>query len=220
MQTIRILLVEDDNELMRRLKKAFEEAGYVVDHAEDGDAGWRLGKTETYDAVILDLGLPKLSGLEVLKRWRAEDRRMPVLVLTARDAWTERVEGLNAGADDYVGKPFQVPEVLARVRALLRRAAGQCGPALRHGDIALDPSAGLVTVAGEAIDLTARELQTLEYFMRRRGRIVTQSELADHLYPLGVARDSNTVEVFVARLRKKIGRDVIRTIRGLGYRLG
>lgn len=220
MQTIRVLLIEDDVELMRRLGKAFEEAGFIVDRAEDGDAGWYLGKTENYDAVILDLGLPKLSGLEVLKRWRAESRRMPVLILTARDAWTERVDGLNAGADDYVGKPFQMPEVLARVRALIRRASGQCGPSLQLGDIAFDPAAGAVTVGGKAIELTARELQTLEYLMRRRGRIVSQSELAEHLYPLGVARDSNTVEVFVARLRKKLGRDVIRTIRGLGYRMG
>lgn len=204
---------------MRRLRATFEEAGYAVDHAADGDAGWFMGDTQNYDAVVLDLGLPKVSGMDVLARWRASGRTMPVLVLTARGAWTERVEGLNAGADDYMGKPFQSPEVLARVRALIRRASGQTGPVLRYRDVTLDPAAGTVTVGGEKIEMTARELQILGCMMHRPGRIVSQSELADHLYPTGEARDSNTIEVFVARLRKKLGRDFIRTVRGLGYKL-
>jgi DNA-binding response OmpR family regulator len=169
---------------------------------------------------VLDLGLPHLPGIEVLKRWRAAGRHMPVLVLTARAAWTERVEGLNAGADDYMGKPFQAPEVVARLRALIRRAAGRPGPQLRLGNVTLDAAAGTVRVDGHAIELTARELQILSYLMHRPGRIVPQSELVDHVYSLDDIRDSNTIEVYVARLRKKLGRDAIRTVRGLGYRMG
>lgn len=217
---IRVLLVEDDIQLAGRLIDTLHDAGFRVDHATDGDAGWYMGDTDSYDAVVLDLGLPKLPGLEVLKRWRANGRDMPVLVLSARGAWTERVEGLNAGADDYLRKPFQPPEVVARLRALVRRAAGSSSPVLQHGDIVLDPSAGSVQVAGKPIELTARELKVLSYLMHRMGRIVPQSELMDHLYALNDVRDSNTIEVYIARLRKKLGHDAIRTIRGLGYRLG
>ncbi|WP_374571521.1 response regulator transcription factor [Phenylobacterium sp.] len=217
---MRILLAEDDAELARRLGAALGEAGFAVDYAADGDDALFLGETQDFDAVVLDLGLPKLSGLEVLKRWRRAGRDVPVLVLTARDAWTERVEGLNAGADDYMGKPFQAAEVVARLRALVRRSAGGASPVLRLGDITLDAAAGVVEVAGRPIELTARELRILVYLMHRTGRIVSQAELIDHVYAMDDVRESNTIEVYIARLRKKLGRDAIRTIRGLGYRMG
>lgn len=217
---MRILLVEDDAELARRLGSALGEAGFAVDYAADGDEALFLGDTQDFDAVILDLGLPKLSGLEVLRRWRLNRRDMPVLILTARDTWTERVEGLNAGADDYLGKPFQAAEVAARLRALLRRTAGAASPILRHGDIELDTSAGLAHVAGVPVELTARELRILGYLMHRIGRIVSQAELIDHVYAMEDLRESNTIEVYIGRLRRKLGREAIRTLRGLGYRMG
>lgn len=179
-----------------------------------------MGETQDYDAVVLDLGLPKLPGLEVLKRWRAKGRLMPVLVLTARGTWTERVAGLNAGADDYLGKPFHDDEVIARLRALIRRSGGVADSVLRHGDIVLDPATGVLTVAGETVEVTAFELRVLTYLMHRAGRIVSQAELLDHIYPGETVREINTIEVYIGRLRKKIGREVIRTVRGLGYRLG
>lgn len=191
-----------------------------MDVAEDGDIGCYMGETQDYDAVVLDLGLPKLPGLDVLKRWRAKGRTMPVLVLTARGTWTERVAGLNAGADDYLGKPFHDAEVAARLRALIRRAGGVADSQLRHGDIVLDPATGVLTVASAPVELTAFELRVLTYLMHRAGRIVSQADLLDHIYPGETVREINTIEVYIARLRKKIGRDVIRTVRGLGYRLG
>ena len=203
-----------------RLVETLTAAGLVVERAADGETGWQLGSEGYYNAAVLDLGLPGLPGGEVLRRWRAAGVEMPVLILTARDNWTDRVEGLNAGADDYLGKPFQPMEVVARLNALLRRTGGSGSPMLRHGDITLDPSAQMVTRAGETIDLTARELRILTYLMRRQGRIVSQSELVDHVYAMDETRESNTIEVYVARLRKKLGRDTIRTFRGLGYKLG
>jgi two-component system, OmpR family, response regulator len=173
-----------------------------------------------HSAAVLDLGLPKLSGLDVLKRWRAASRSFPVLILSARGTWSERVEGLNAGADDYLGKPFQAAEVVARLRALIRRAFGIANPVLKHGDLTLDSASGQVAVAGKPVELTALELRMLSYLMHRPGRIVSQSELSDHVYGLENVRDSNTIEVYIARLRKKLGRDIIRTVRGLGYRVG
>lgn len=217
---MRILLAEDDAELARRLGDALGEAGFAVDYADDGEDALFLGETQAFDAVVLDLGLPKMTGLEVLKRWRRAGRDTPVLVLTARDAWTERVEGLNAGADDYMGKPFQAAEVVARLRALVRRSAGGGSPVVRVGEITLDAGAGLVEAEGRPVELTARELRILSYLMHRAGRIVSQAELVDHVYAMDDVRESNTIEVYVARLRKKLGRDVIRTIRGLGYRMG
>ncbi|MCX7384899.1 MAG: response regulator transcription factor [Alphaproteobacteria bacterium] len=214
---MRILLVEDDATLAAGLSKALAAEGFAVDVAEDGDIGCYMGETQDYDAVVLDLGLPKLPGLEVLKRWRAKGRLMPVLVLTARGTWTERVAGLNAGADDYLGKPF---EVIARLRALIRRSGGVADSVLRHGDIVLDPATGVLTVAGETVEVTAFELRVLTYLMHRAGRIVSQAELLDHIYPGETVREINTIEVYIGRLRKKIGREVIRTVRGLGYRLG
>ncbi|MCH4267344.1 MAG: response regulator transcription factor [Brevundimonas sp.] len=217
---MRILLVEDDEELARRLRLGLGEAGFAVDHASDGEVALYLGETQTFDAVVLDLGLPRLSGLEVLRQWRARRRNMPVLVLTARDAWTERVDGLNAGADDYLGKPFQTAEVVARLRALVRRSAGDASPILEHEAVRLDVTGGTATLDGRPVDLTARELRILGYLMHRQGRIVSQAELMDHVYALDDIRESNTIEVYVGRLRKKLGRSCIRTIRGLGYRIG
>lgn len=217
---MRILLVEDDAELARRLALGLAEAGFACDLAPDGEEAVLLGREHDYDAVVLDLGLPRLSGLEVLKAWRRAGRNMPVLVLSARAAWHERVEGLNAGADDYLGKPFQTAEVVARLRALVRRSAGVASPTLQLGDIVLDPGAGEVRLKGQALELTARELRILSYLMHRPGRIVSQGELLDHVYPMADLREPNTIEVYVARLRKKLGRDAIRTVRGLGYSMG
>ncbi len=201
------------------MEQSLTEAGFTVDRAADGDMGWYMGDTEVYDAVVLDLGLPKLSGMEILKRWRAAGRNMPVMVLTARQRWTERVEGLNAGADDYMGKPFHAAEVIARLRALIRRASGGGGQILRRGDLALDVASGEARMGEQPVPLTAQELKVLTYLMQRAGRIVPQTEIIDHVYSLDQARDSNTIEVCIGRLRKKLGRDTIRTIRGLGYRI-
>jgi two-component system, OmpR family, response regulator len=217
---IRILLVEDNPDLARRLTEGLRDAGFAVDHAADGDTGYRLGHSENFDAVILDLGLPDMKGVDVLSRWRQGGREMPVLILTARGSWTEKVEGLNAGADDYITKPCHIQEVAARLRALIRRAAGKPTPTLVHNDIELSPASGMVTVAGKPVDLTAQEFRILNYFMHRKARVISQSELLDHLYSLATERDPNTVEVYVARLRRKLGRDAIKTLRGLGYRLG
>jgi two-component system, OmpR family, response regulator len=191
-----------------------------VDHAADGETGYRLGHSESFDAVILDLGLPDMKGVDVLNRWRQGGREVPVLILTARGSWTEKVEGLNAGADDYITKPCHIQEIAARLRALIRRAAGKPTPTLVHNDIELSPASGTVTVAGKPVDLTAQEFRILNYFMHRKGRVISQSELLDHLYSLETERDPNTVEVYVARLRRKLGRDAIKTLRGLGYRFG
>ena len=192
----------------------------VVDHAADGETGCRLGRSEDFDAIILDLGLPDMKGVDVLKRWRQAGREQPVLILTARGSWTEKVEGLNAGADDYITKPSHIQEIAARLRALIRRSAGKPTPTLVHNDIELSPASGTVTVAGKPVDLTAQEFRILNYFMHRRGRVISQSELLDHLYSLETERDPNTMEVYVARLRRKLGRDAIKTLRGLGYRFG
>ena len=211
-------MVEDDAELSGRLKRGLEQAGFAVDCAASGDDGFELGDIESYDAAVLDLGLPGMTGMEVLKRWRSRGRDHPVLILTSRAAWTEKVEGLNAGADDYMAKPFQVAEVAARLNALIRRASGRASPVIRRGDIELRPAEGEVRVAGKAIELTAQELRILNYLMSRPGRIVSQDELADHVYDLDAQRLSNTIQVYVSRLRRKLGRDSIRTLRGLGYR--
>jgi two-component system OmpR family response regulator len=217
---IRILLVEDEAAFANRISANLTAAGFVVDLASDGNKGWVLGDTQTYDAAILDLGLPMLPGLDVLKRWRVSGRTLPVLILTARSGWVERVNGLNIGADDYLEKPFQAPELIARLRSLLRRSSGKPDPTIRHGDIELNTAFGLVKKSGQIVELTALELRILEYLMHRLERIVSQNELLDHIYSVNDFRDSNTIEVYVARLRKKLGRETIRTIRGMGYRIG
>ena len=213
-------MIEDDADLASRLHKGLTKAGFAVDSAADGEIGWYMGDAQDFDAVVLDVGLPRLSGIDVLKRWRAAGRDVPVLLLTARSGWAERVAGLNAGADDYLEKPFHMEEVVARLRALARRSAGTASPVLHHGDIELDTTTGRVTCAGRSIDLTAQELKILSYLMHRPKRIVSQGELVDHVYSFDAPRQSNTVEVLVGRLGRKLGHGTIRTVRGLGYRLG
>jgi two-component system OmpR family response regulator len=216
---MRILLVEDDQDLQRQLKKALGEAGYVVDTAADGEEGHFLGDTEPYDAVVLDLGLPKLDGVTVLERWRKAGKMFPVLILTARDRWSDKVAGFDAGADDYVAKPFYTEELLARLRALMRRAAGHAAPDIEVGSVRIDTRASRVTVDGNPVRLTSLEYRLLAYLGHHKGRVVSRSELVEHLYDQDFDRDSNTVEVFIGRLRKKLGVNVIHTVRGLGYRL-
>ena len=216
---MRILLVEDDATLRAQLRAALVEAAYVVDEADNGRDAHFLGDTEAFDAVVLDLGLPQLDGLSVLRRWRDAGRAMPVLILTARDAWNEKVAGIDAGADDYLTKPFHMEELLARVRALIRRASGQASPVLRCGAVSLDTRSGRVTVAGQPVALTSHEYKVLDYLMHRPGTVVSRTELTEHIYAQDQDRDSNTIEVFVGRLRKKLRADLIETVRGLGYRL-
>ena len=217
--SIRILLVEDDDEIATRLEAGLAGAGFAVERAGNGADGYVMGNDEDYDAVILDLGLPQMQGLDVLKRWRTNNRQLPVLVLTARGSWAEKVDGLNAGADDYISKPFHIPEVAARLKALIRRSSGIASPVLIHRGIVLDSANGQVTRDGVPVEMTARDLKMLNYFMHRLGRVIPQAELTEHLYTLDEARESNTIEVYVSRLRRKLGADVIKTIRGLGYRM-
>jgi two-component system, OmpR family, response regulator len=216
---MRVLVVEDEPKIAQQLTGAIADAGYAVDHAKDGERADFLAHTERYDAVILDLGLPHVDGLTLLRRWRASRLAMPVLVLTARGSWHEKVQGIDSGADDYVSKPFRVEEVLARLRALIRRATGQVTPELRCGGVALDPRAAKVTLDGAPVKLTSHEFRVLSYLMHHRGRVVSQSELTEHIYAESADRDSNTVEVFIARLRRKLGASLIATVRGLGYRM-
>ena len=214
---MRILVVEDDADLNRQMVSALTDAGYVVDKALDGEEGHYLGDTSAYDAVILDLGLPVLDGVSVLEKWRRAGRKMPVLILTARDRWSDKVAGFDAGADDYVTKPFHMEEVLARMRALVRRSAGQASSELTCGPVTLDTKGAKVMVNGMPIKLTSLEYRLLEYLMMHGGKVVSRTELVEHLYDQDFDRDSNTVEVFVGRLRKKLGVDVLHTIRGMGY---
>ncbi len=214
---MRILLAEDEPRVAADIKAALERSGYVVDRVADGEAAWFQGDTEEYDAAVLDLGLPKLEGLAVLKRWRANGRRFPVVVLTARGAWTERVEGIDAGADDYLPKPFEMEELLARLRAVLRRTAGQVSPVLTSGEVSLDTRKMQITVRGVPVQLSPLEYRLLSFLMHHAGRVVPSTELADHLYDLDHDRDSNAIEVIVARLRRKLDTNLIETRRGFGY---
>jgi two-component system, OmpR family, response regulator len=216
---LRILVVEDEASLARQLATALGHAGYAVDCAADGERAHVLGHDEEYDAVVLDLGLPKMDGLTVLRRWREAGLAVPVLVLTARGSWHEKVTGIDCGADDYLAKPFRMEELLARLRALIRRASRQVNPELRCGALVLDPRAGKVTVDGAIVRLTSHEFRVLSYLMHHPDRVVSQSELTEHIYAQSFDRDSNTVEVFVARLRRKLGPCFIETVRGLGYRM-
>ncbi len=216
---MRLLIVEDDPDLRQSLRARLQDAGYVVDCTGDGEEAQFMGDTEPYDAVVLDLGLPGMDGLSVLKSWRDSGRDFPVLILTARDRWTEKVAGFDAGADDYVAKPFHIEEVLARLRALVRRVAGQASDVIECGGLLLDLRASRLTVNGEPVKLTAQEFRLFSHMMRNQGRVVSRTELTEHLYDQDFDLDSNTIEVFVGRLRKKIGRDHIETVRGLGYRL-
>ena len=214
---MRLLLVEDDRNLNRQIAAALADAGYAVDKTFDGEEGHYLGDSEPYDAVILDLGLPNMDGVSILTKWRTDGRKMPVLILTARDRWSDKVQGFDAGADDYLAKPFHMEELLARIRALLRRAAGHATSEMSCGSVRLDTRSGRVTVDGSAVRLTSHEYRLLSYLMHHTGRIVSRAELTEHLYDQDFDRDSNTIEVFVGRLRKKLGVDLIQTVRGLGY---
>lgn len=216
---MRLLVVEDHAQLSSQLRQGLAEAGFAVDLALDGEEGAHLGETEPYDAVVLDLGLPRLDGLSVLRRWRAGGRDMPVLILTARDAWSEKVEGLNAGADDYLAKPFAMGELVARINALIRRASGVASPLLRFGAVTLDTATRQVARDGESVRLTALEYGLFQYLALHAGRPISKTELTEHLYAQDFDRDSNTLEVIVARLRRKLGDGLIETIRGQGYRL-
>jgi two-component system, OmpR family, response regulator len=214
---MRLLLVEDEKDLNRQIFTALTEAGYVVDRAYDGENGHFLGDTEPYDAVILDIGLPKMDGITVLEKWRRDGKTFPVLILTARDRWSDKVQGFDAGADDYVPKPFHMEELLARIRALLRRATGHATNELVCGQLTLDTKSSKVVVNGNSIKLTSHEYRLLSYLMHHQGRVVSRTELVEHMYDQDFDRDSNTIEVFVGRLRKKLDIDIIQTVRGLGY---
>ncbi len=216
---MRILVVEDDTNLNRQLKEALTEAGYAVDVAFDGEEGHFLGDTEPYDAIVLDIGLPQMDGLSVLEEWRRAGKTTPVLLLTARDRWSDKVQGIDAGADDYVAKPFHMEEVLARIRALVRRAAGLASNEIVAGSVRLDARSGKVTVDGQSVKLTSHELRLLSYLMHHKGKVISRTELTEHLYDQDFDRDSNTIEVFVGRLRKKLPDDCIQTVRGLGYQI-
>ena len=216
---MRILVVEDDADLSRQLKDALKDVGYAVDVANDGEEGHHLGDTEPYDAVILDLGLPVIDGVSVLQKWRADGKKFPVLILTARDQWSEKVAGFDAGADDYLTKPFHTEELMARLRALLRRAAGHTTDTIDIGGLSVDNRSARAFVDGMSIKLTSHEFRLLSYMATHRGRVISRTELVEHIYDQDFDRDSNTIEVFVGRLRRKIGTDRIETVRGLGYRL-
>ena len=217
---MKVLVVEDEAALSTQLASSLGAAGYAVDCAADGERGDFLARTEDYDAVILDLGLPRVDGLTLLRGWRESGLQVPVLVLTARGSWHEKVIGIDEGADDYVAKPFRMEEVLARVRGLIRRASGQASPALRCGAITVEPRLARVCRDGVEVKLTGHEFRVLSYLMHHRARVVSQSELTEHIYAQDAERDSNTVEVFIARLRRKLGPHIIETVRGLGYRIG
>lgn len=216
---MRVLVVEDDKDLNRQLVEALTDGGYAVDYAFDGEEGAYLGSNEPYDAIILDLGLPIIDGLSVLEKWRRENMKTPVLILTARDRWSDKVAGIDAGADDYVAKPFHIEEVLARLRALIRRAAGIASAEIMCGPLRLDTRSSKADVDGLPLKLTSHEFRLLAYLLHHKGEVVSRTELVEHLYDQDFDRDSNTIEVFVGRLRKKIGLDIIETIRGMGYRI-
>ena len=216
---MRILVVEDEPTLAAQLAEGVREAGYAVDVAHNGLDAHFMGDTEPFDAVVLDLGLPQMDGITMLKKWRDGGRTMPVLILTARDSWHEKVAGIDAGADDYLTKPFHMEELLARLRALIRRAGGHASAELVCGPVTLDTRNNRVTVDGRALTLTSHEYRVLAYLMHHAGEVVSRSDLVEHIYAQDFDRDSNTVEVFIGRLRKKLPPGLIETLRGMGYRL-
>ena len=216
---MRILIVEDDKTLNQQLFDAFSQANYAVDRAYDGEEAQFLGETEPYDAVILDIGLPLKDGLSVLESWRRDGHNMAVLLLTARDRWSDKVQGIDAGADDYVAKPFHMEEVLARVRALLRRSSGLASNDVRIGPVELNIAAAKLQVSGQSIKLTAHEFRLISYLILHREQVVSRTELIEHIYDQDFDRDSNTLEVFVGRLRRKMPINIIETVRGVGYKI-
>ncbi len=214
---MRILLIEDEDDIARRIERALQRSGYIIERASDGEDAWFLGDSENFDAVVLDLGLPQMDGIQILKRWREADRNMPVLILTARGNWMERVEGIDAGADDYLPKPFQMEELKARLRALLRRSTGGGQPVITIGPVRMDTRQMMVSVDGATLDLSPLEYRLLSYLMHHKGRVISQLELTEHVYGEDVERDSNAIEVLIARVRKKLGVDLVKTRRGYGY---
>ena len=214
---MKILMVEDEEKIATDVTTSLEAEGYVVDLCKDGEEAWFLGDTEDYDAVVLDLGLPKLDGLTILRRWRSENRAMPVIVLTARDNWTEKVEGINAGADDYLTKPFNIEELLARLRAVLRRTSGHASDFITMGDLQLDIKTQSIIVNNVPTQLTAMEFRLIRYFFYNQGRVIPASELLEHVYGENSLTNTNALEVLIARLRRKLGKDKIKTRRGQGY---
>jgi two-component system, OmpR family, response regulator len=215
---MRILLIEDEAELARRIDSRLSASGFIVETANDAETALQLPDPESFVAIVVDLGLPGIGGIEFIQRWRTAGRDTPILVLSARSSWQEKVNGLNSGADDYVTKPVRSEELVARIHALIRRAAGQTNPRLSSGSVEMDPSARIVWLNGDRIDVTSMEYRLLHLFILRAGHILAQTEILDHLYPMADERDLNTVEVHVGRLRRKVGKDAITTIRGLGYR--
>ena len=216
---MRILIAEDDATLSQQIKTALTDEGRAVDTATDGEEALFLGSTEPYDLVVLDIGLPARDGISVLKEWRKNDVDTPVLILTARDGWSERVDGLDAGADDYMTKPFHMPELSARIRAMLRRQAGQLNPVFQRGPVVFDSRSNKVLNNGMPVSLTAQELAVLSYLFHNAGRMITRTELSEHIYEYDGDRDSNTIAVFVNRLRKKLGKSLIQSARGQGYQI-
>jgi two-component system, OmpR family, response regulator len=216
---MRVLVVEDEERVARALAAAIKTDGYIVDIANDGEDGWFKGSTESYSLTVLDLGLPKLDGLSVLRRWRAEGVQTPVIVLSARGTWAERVEGIDAGADDYLPKPFEMPELLARMRAIMRRTGSAPDESLAVGDLRLDLRNGTAALAGHPVSVTPLELRLLKHLLNNRGRPVSKEELADQLYDMNHERETNAIEALVSRLRRKLGNDVIVSKRGYGYLL-
>lgn len=214
---MRILVVEDDPRIAADVCTALTAAGYLTEIARDGEDAWFRGDTEDYDLIVLDLGLPLMDGLTVLKKWRAAKRKMPVIALTARGSWMERVEGIDAGADDYLPKPFQMEELLARVRALVRRSGGHSSSLITAGELTLDERQMRVTVGGVPVDLAPLEYRAIAYLMHNLGRVVPQGELSEHIHGSADAYDSNAIEALIARTRRKIGGDIIKTRRGFGY---
>ncbi|MGD9265262.1 MAG: response regulator transcription factor [Lysobacterales bacterium] len=214
---MRILIVEDNEEVARQVKDSLEQELFIADVAHDGEEGWFLGDTESYDAVILDIGLPRMDGLSVLKKWRSASNHVPVLMLTSRDTWREKVTGLRAGADDYLAKPFEFEELLARLEALIRRSSGHASPVLKCGQVELEPSSARVTLDGVPVNMTALEYRALHYLMQKVGEVISKIELSEHIYGQDLERDSNVIEVLINRLRGKLGADLIQTRRGLGY---
>ena len=214
---MRILLAEDEVVLCDQIKKLLTAEGRIVDIVHDGQEASFLGATEAYDMIILDIGLPLRDGISILKEWRGAGITIPVLILTARDGWSDRVDGLDAGADDYLTKPFHLPELAARVRATLRRSSGRTNPLFERDGVIFDTRHGRATVQGVPVDLTSQEVAVLSYLIHNAGRLISRTELSEHIYEYDGDRDSNTIAVFINRLRKKLGPELIQTMRGRGY---
>ncbi len=219
-ERVRILVIEDETRIADDIRESLVAAGYVAEVSRDGEDGWFRGDSESFDAVVLDLGLPVLDGITILKRWRKAGRFMPVIILTARDGWNEKVDGIDAGADDYLVKPFRMEELLARIRAVTRRAVGHASPLLAHGALEVDTRQRSVALAGRPVAVTPLEYRLVAYLLHHRGRVISQTELSEHVYDQEIERDSNAIEVLVSRIRRKLGGDIIETRRGHGYLIG